>query len=57
MFHPSPPDQESEIDEIYAALWHFVLQLARGAAVDPIPAELEELAALYFRLHPPAAKA
>jgi len=57
MFHPGPPDQESEIDEIYAALWHFVLQLARGAAVDPIPAELEELAALYFRLHPPAAKA
>ena len=43
--------------DVNAALWLGALMLASGSITDPFPAELEEVAARYFALIPPTAKA
>jgi hypothetical protein len=42
---------------VYAALWLGALLIADGAAVDPFPTGIEELAWRYFDAYPPDAMA
>ena len=50
-----------ELDEaasrFEAALWYGELLSASGRPVDPFPAELDALAAMFFALFPPFAQA
>jgi hypothetical protein len=51
------PESAGSLVEFYAALWIGALLVAGGAAVDPFPAGLDELAARFFTRFRPAAKA
>lgn len=44
-------------DEVYAVLWIGALMIATRRLRDPLPAELDELAHVYFACFAPAAKA
>jgi hypothetical protein len=50
-------DQAADLEAFYAALWIGALTGAVDALADPFPAEFDQLAAMYFELFPPVAKA
>ena len=46
-----------ELTDVYSALWMGALMFANGSIRDPFPPELEQVAARFFELFPPATKA
>jgi len=52
-----PTDPTPDPFAVYVALWLGALRAATGATIDPFPDELDDLAAAYFEMFPPAAKA
>jgi hypothetical protein len=61
LFMPIPLAMPNELDEVVsgfeAALWYGELLIASGRQVDPFPAELEALAAVFFAMFPPRSQA
>jgi len=46
-----------DLEAFYAALWVGALMVAIDALADPFPSEFDQIAAVYFELFPPVAKA